>query len=421
MAGIGGFLVQGLFNGMVPGISNVGNAVGMVFGGFPGALAAMISKGLIGIAGLPGKALNAIMGLFGSGSASNLAATAHGYGGHRYVWGGGANAATGFDCSSFVNMLSGMLKLPNPGGLGGPSSQHGPATGGWLDFGSMQRIAYNAMAMNDLYVSPTHMGVVTGPGTGFAARSTATGTGPQPTTGEAYQILRFPGKGIKLPGWLEGVMGKIGGFFSHLFGGGNGPAGGQGDPGGVARWHNVALQVLNMFGRPDLLPSLMAQMQTESGGNQFAQNNWDSNAAIGQNSRGLMQVIPATFAAFAGPFARLGIFNPLANIYASVAYAIKRYGANLAAVWGHGHGYATGGLISEPVVGFGVRSGDPYSFGERGPEWVSPLSGPAAQIGGSSSGRTVINVYPSAGMDEQALAAMVSRELAWAAAGGAAV
>jgi hypothetical protein len=311
-----------------------------------------------------------------------------------------------------------MLKLPNPGGLGGPSSQHGPATGGWLNFGSMSRVPYNAMAMNDLYVSPTHMGVVTGPGTGFAARSTATGTGPQTTTGEAYQILRFPGKGLKLPPWLSGIMGKIGGFFSHLFGGGNGPPGGQGDPGGVARWHNVALQVLDMFGRPDLLPSLMAQMNTESGGNQFAQNNWDSNAAIGQNSRGLMQVIPATFAAFAGPFARLGIFSPLANLYAATAYALKRYGANLAAVWGHGHGYATGGVINEPVTGFGHRSGEMYHIGERGPEMVTPLTGSMAGVGGG--GRTVINVYPSAGMDERELAAMVSRELAWAAAGGAA-
>ena len=132
-----------------------------------------------------------------------------------------------------------------------------------------------------------------------------------------------------------------------------------------------------------------------------------------------MQVIPSTFAAYAGPFLSRGIFDPLANLYAAVAYALKRY-PNLAAVWGHGHGYASGGVISEPVTGFGHRSGQLYHIGERGPELISPLTGPNAVGGlGGSRGHT-INVYPSAGMDERALAAMVSRELAWAAAGGTA-
>ncbi len=60
----------------------------------------------------------------------------------------------------------------------------------------------------------------------------------------------------------------------------------------------------------------------------------------------------------------------------------------------------------------------------RGPEFSSPLAGGAlaAGAGGMSGGGagSVINVYPSAGMDEQQLAAIVSRELAWATAGGVA-
>jgi phage-related protein len=43
--------------------------------------------------------------------------------------------------------------------------------------------------------------------------------------------------------------------------------------------------------------------------------------------------------------------------------------------------------------------------------------GGLAGLGGAAAGAT-INVYPSAGMDERALAVMVSRELAWATAGG---
>ena len=425
MEGIGGFLMKGLFLGMVPGISGVGNLIGSVFGGFPQALAGLIGHGLVGIASLPGKALNAIMSLFGGGGDSaRMAAEAAKFAGHRYVWGGPANAAQGFDCSSFVNMIAGSLGLALPGGFRAPSNQHGPSTVSWLPFGGMKRPGFGNMAMNDLYVNDHHMGIVTGKGTGFAARSTATGTGPQPVGG-GYTILRFPGGGLKLPSWLEGIrgtvmgaFGKVGGFFSRLFGGG--PSGGQGNPGsGAAQWRGVAMQVLQMFGRPDLIGPMLAQIASESGGNQFAQNNWDSNSRIGQNSRGLLQVIPDTFRAFAGPFFSRGIFDPLANLYAATAYALKRY-PNLAAIWGHGHGYARGGVIGEHVTGIGARTGQVYHIGERGPEVVSPLTGPGASgpygLGGA---RTVINVYPAAGMDERALAAMVSRELAWATAGGA--
>jgi SLT domain-containing protein len=58
-----------------------------------------------------------------------------------------------------------------------------------------------------------------------------------------------------------------------------------------------------------------------------------------------MQVIPPTFAAYAGPYRGLGIFNPLANIYAGLNYAIHRYGASWTQVLGHGHGYDSGGYL----------------------------------------------------------------------------
>lgn len=37
--------------------------------------------------------------------------------------------------------------------------------------------------------------------------------------------------------------------------------------------------------------------------------------------------------------------------------------------------YANGGIIDEPVVGQGLVSGRPYTFGEQGPEAVSPMNG----------------------------------------------
>jgi SLT domain-containing protein len=94
-----------------------------------------------------------------------------------------------------------------------------------------------------------------------------------------------------------------------------------------------------------------------------------------------MQTIPSTFAAYAGPFRSRGILDPLANIYAGVNYAIARYGPSWRNVLGHGHGYWGGGLITEPIAGFGLRSGTRYSFGEKGPERVTPGAG-GAHIGG---------------------------------------
>lgn len=213
----------------------------------------------------------------------------------------------------------------------------------------------------------------------------------------------------KVGGFFKGALTKIGGFFGGLFGGGTGT--------GVMRWAGIMRAVLAHFGIPQLFGTFMTQMQTESGGNQFAINRWDSNAAAGIPSQGLMQVIPPTFAAYAGPYRSRGILDPLANIYAAVAYAIARYGSSIAAVLGHGHGYATGGMITEPITGFGHRTGSAYFFGERGPEYVSPLTGPAAQMPAAQQA-VVIHVHPAQGQSEVQIAAAVSRRLAWAAATG---
>ena len=67
-------------------------------------------------------------------------------------------------------------------------------------------------------------------------------------------------------------------------------------------------------------------IQHESGGNPNAQNNWDSNAAKGTPSIGLMQTIGPTFNSYklAG---HDNIRDPVDNIIAGVRYAIARYGS----------------------------------------------------------------------------------------------
>src|SRR5215831_9958066 len=224
-------------------------------------------------------------------------------------------------------------------------------------------------------------------------------------------LTALPGKALSA---LGSVAGKVGGWFKGLFGGGSGA--------GVAQWRGLMLSVLQMFGIPQLLGTFMTQMNTESGGNPKAINLTDSNARAGIPSKGLMQVIDPTFNAYAGPFRGRGIWDPLANIYAAVAYAVARYGANIVNVLGHGHGYAQGGTITEPVLGFGARSRMPYLFGEAGDERVSPLRGGFTAVErallASRSGSTIINVYPREGQSETAIAASVNAHLHWAAAGG---
>lgn len=128
-----------------------------------------------------------------------------------------------------------------------------------------------------------------------------------------------------------------------LFSAGAPAVGGNGGA-GVQQWRGLVVQALRMLGQPESwTDTVLRRMNQESGGNPNAINNWDSNAAMGQPSQGLMQTIPSTFAAYAGPFAGRPITDPLANIYAGLNYALHRYGS-LSALDRPG-GYADGGIV----------------------------------------------------------------------------
>lgn len=199
-------------------------------------------------------------------------------------------------------------------------------------------------------------------------------------------------------------------------GGGAGPAGA-----GVARWRPLVTQIARMKGIPTTVDAWLRQIGSESGGNanavqQVRDINWPHNLA-----RGLLQVIPTTFRAQRGNPFGTNIMDPRANIWAAMTYAIKRYGSRLLQVIGRGHGYARGGVVSEHIIGVGQRTGQRYDIGERGRELITPLRRPAPDLRGlgaaAGSGPT-INVYPREHQDERQIAAAVSRELAWASAGG---
>ena len=111
---------------------------------------------------------------------------------------------------------------------------------------------------------------------------------------------------------------------------------------GTEQWRKLASRALQMTGQYNEgnLNRLLYQMQTESGGNPNAINNWDINAQNGIPSKGLMQVIDPTFRAYAMPGYDKNIYDPLSNMLASIRYALANYGS-LAAAY-RGTGYANG-------------------------------------------------------------------------------
>ncbi|AAR29750.1 endolysin [Streptomyces phage VWB] len=172
-------------------------------------------------------------------------------------------------------------------------------------------------------------------------------------SGIAKMLAQVPGK------MLGGLKDKVLDAAKSLFGGSSGAADIGGS--GVQRWSPVVLQALQMVGQSaSLLPVVLRRMNQESGGNPAAINNWDINAKNGVPSKGLMQVIDPTFAAYAGALRGRGVWDPLANIYASMRYALSRYGS-LASAYNRPGGYANGGR---------PRPGELAWVGERGPELV---------------------------------------------------
>lgn len=113
---------------------------------------------------------------------------------------------------------------------------------------------------------------------------------------------------------------------------------------GVEQWRDLVVKVLKAKGHsPDLADTVLRRMNQESSGDPRSINNWDSNAAKGTPSKGLMQVIDPTFQANKDP-GYDNIWDPEANLRASMNYAVRRYGS-LPAAYNRKGGYASGGII----------------------------------------------------------------------------
>lgn len=165
---------------------------------------------------------------------------------------------------------------------------------------------------------------------------------------------------------------------------------------GVEQWRTLATRALQMTGQYSEanLERLLYQMQTESGGNPNAINNWDINAVNGTPSKGLMQVIDPTFRSYAMPGYDKNIYDPLSNMLASIRYAVSMYGSLAAAYRGVGYEngigdinlsdllpslpmldvkwFKDGGILTKPAL-FQMPSGGIGGAAEREAEAITPL------------------------------------------------
>jgi SLT domain-containing protein len=161
-------------------------------------------------------------------------------------------------------------------------------------------------------------------------------------------------------------------------------------PGNVQSW---IAQAMSLTGAPaSWAGALDTIAMHESGGNPNAENDWDSNAAAGDPSRGLFQTIGSTFAAYMLP-GHTNIMDPVSNAAAAIRYIMAVYGSV----------FNTPGIVSMskggPYLGyangtnFNPVTGD-YVVGERGPEILRIPRGasvtPNSQIGSYNDNSQVI-------------------------------
>ena len=142
-------------------------------------------------------------------------------------------------------------------------------------------------------------------------------------------------------------------------------------------------------------------------------SNWNANSGSG-----LHQVM---FAGYDRGKGLLTAMNPWRGFFQTASAGWWAPRLRLGSVYPLGRAYGDGGLIDEPVMGYGLRSGKPYSIGERGSELVIPLSQLLAQggLGGngaessSGHGRQTItnNIYLDSKLVGQSVLELTGHDL----------
>ncbi|MET8766235.1 transglycosylase SLT domain-containing protein [Streptomyces sp. NPDC004658] len=100
-----------------------------------------------------------------------------------------------------------------------------------------------------------------------------------------------------------------------------------GYPNNLDGWIRESLAIMAEKHIPGTYNGIYRNIIRESSGNPKAINLWDSNAAKGIPSKGLLQVIDPTFNAYHVAGTSFDIYDPVANITAACNYAAARYGS----------------------------------------------------------------------------------------------
>lgn len=150
MMPIGSNLVQGMIKGILASARDLSHLIGMIFGGWPEALGHIVNKALIAIAGLPGKAVDAL---------KSVAGKVGGFVGRTFAAPAKAIAHAVAPVSPIPGIISGIRGLA---GLAG----HIFDDGGWLPPGAS--MAYNFTGRPE-YLTPVTAGGRAGSGTEYHA------------------------------------------------------------------------------------------------------------------------------------------------------------------------------------------------------------------------------------------------------------
>ncbi len=98
-------------------------------------------------------------------------------------------------------------------------------------------------------------------------------------------------------------------------------------PDNLDGWIREALDIMKANNIPGSYEGIYRNIIRESAGNPAAINLWDSNAAMGIPSKGLLQTIDPTFQAYHVAGTPHDVWDPVANIVAACNYAAHRYGS----------------------------------------------------------------------------------------------
>ena len=195
--------------------------------------------------------------------------------------------------------------------------------------------------------------------------------------------------------WFKGILDGFKKKFDES--GGNPP--GE----GAKRWEPYVRKALAANGLPTsdaYVQAWLRQIQSESGGNPKAvQNGYvDVNTLSGDLAKGLLQTISATFNAHAFP-GHKDVFNGYDNMLAAIHYAKARYGSDMLAVIGHGHGYANGGHVYNKQLAWIAEDGDEFVINNRKPNADSLLASAIkqrAEINPNSFSAKIAHIIDSA-------------------------